>query len=1139
MNKWSAIIKQGALSALLLLIAGLCFGQPAQTYFQGYTQDISGTNYGYHSLIPGVNASLILRGQEDYSSLEWETEALPQDYSEETATFIWMFGMDVSSSPADFHLSINGKQLLSFSSSKTSDIGVRKFQGKEGSELSLNVTNLDKYEDEMGFAILKLPLQALTPGAPARLKLSTSSTENAAWFMTFKTRVEEKINVYQNKVVAKKEGKLFHSLSFDFIHIGEDTGVTIRVGESQTKGTLKAGFNKMEVYVPKVESETMIPTSIQRDGEVENKRFMRLAPVKEWEIFLVQHTHTDIGYTRPQTEILPEHLRYIDHALDFCDQTDDYPDAAKFRWTCETSWSVREYLNSRPQEQIDRLLQRIKEGRIEATGMFLNFSEIIDESALAAQTKTLRMMKNKGINVTTAMQNDVNGIAWCMVDYYQHTDVKYLTMGVHAHRARKPFNKPTTFWWQSPAGNRLLAYRSEHYQHANGLGITGNQQDVLRNNLSQYLSGLEEKDYPYNKVSLQFSGYITDNSPPSTKACDIIKEWNEKYEWPKLRSALARDFMIFLDEEHGEEIPEKEVAWPDWWTDGVGSAANETKEVRKTHVNIAAITTLLAMGKSQGMEIPHDIHQEIEQVYDNLLFYDEHTHGAAESVTDPLIQNTINQWGMKSAYAWESTKKAYALDEKALAFLEPVISQSDLPTIAVFNTLNWQRSGMVHLFLPNEVAPEGADFTITDPEGHDVPWQRFDQRMEGAYFGLWVEDIPPMGYKTLQVNAGAKPPASAPAIDESFENVYYRISLDENRGVVTGIFDKDLQQELLDPNDTLTLGQFIYEELDNRHEMERLTSSTRDTVFKPLGLTRTTLSNIRVTKQENGAIYNSIFLNGDMPVCADERGVTIEIRLYHHQKKIELLYRMIKLPVTSPEGVYVAFPFQLEGGKLAFEAQGGIVTPGVNQLEGTSSDWNTIQNFAAVKGENSQIVFVSNEIPLVQFGAINTGRYYYRLKPKTNHIYSWVLNNYWVTNFKASQQGELQWAYSLTSSGDNSNRFATQFGWGDRVPLKSRILLPSVGAQNTTLESRSLININVPNLLLVNATPSMDNKGIVLHMREVEGDHAILDIHRLQEETGATAIREVNVLEEEMATLTAPLLIEHYETRFVKLEWEE
>jgi alpha-mannosidase len=233
------------------------------------------------------------------------------------------------------------------------------------------------------------------------------------------------------------------------------------------------------------------------------------------------------------------------------------------------------------------------------------------------------------------------------------------------------------------------------------------------------------------------------------------------------------------------------------------------------------------------------------------------------------------------------------------------------------------------------------------------------------------------------------------------------------------------------------------------------------------------------------------------------------------------------------------FLFIWKMGKLAFEAQGGVVYPGINQLEGSSADWNTIQNFAAVRNEEAQILLVSDEIPLVQFGDINTGRYYYRLKPKTNHIYSWVLNNYWVTNFKASQEGELRWSYSITSAADNSDTYATQFGWGERVPLKSRVLFPTKDLEKSALTDRSFINIDVPNLLLVNATPSLDGQGIILLLRELEGDHAILDVGRLMEETGATAVYEVNVLEEELKTLTRPVLIEHFETMFVKLDFEE
>jgi alpha-mannosidase len=1121
---------------VMLLTPGFAFSQSdASEYFQGFAEAISGKGYTYHSPFPDVTSSLIMRGRADFEPIRWRTEVVPESYTGETVTFIWVYSMDTDPEPVPFILRVNGTEWFRFSSPRNSQIGTWSVEGKGGAKLSFRVTMLDRFEDEMGFAILKLPSSAIEPGQAAELEISAEAVEDNSWFMTYKTGIKEQAKIYQNQVVVKDVDQLLHSLSVDMIHLGDDARCSIHIGDQTTETWLQAGYNPVEIFLPKVDQPTEFKAIIRVEGRDTQEKTFTLSPVKEWEVFLVQHTHSDIGYTRPQTEILAEHLRYIDHALDYCDQTDHYPEASQFRWTCETSWSVREYLRSRPEEQVNRLLRRIREGRIEATGMFLNFSEIIDEPALAAQTRTLRMLKNSGIDVSTAMQNDVNGIAWSLVDYFHHTDVRYLTMGIHAHRARKPFNKPTAFWWQSPAGNRLLAYRSEHYMHGNTLSLLGGQQEIFRANLSRYLNGLEEKGYPYDKISLQFSGYITDNSPPSVEVCDIIKAWNEQYEWPKLRSALARDFMVFLDEYHAEDIPAQEVAWPDWWTDGVGSAANETKVVRNTHVEVASSEAVLSMVRLLGEEFPANIHSEIEEVYDNLLFYDEHTHGSSESVRDPLAQNTINQWGMKSAYAWEGAKKSSLLLEKALAFLEPALPKTRRPTIAVFNTLNWKRSGLVHVFIEQGIIPENEDFTITDPRGQEVSWQVYERRMEGAYYGLWVEDVPPMGYLTLKVNVGSKAQEKPPAAGPGFENDFYSIEVDPARGVITRIYDKELNRDLVDRHDSLTLGHFLYEELANRHDLERLTNTNRDTVYKPLDLKRTELTKIQLMKQVNGSIYQSIFLHGDMPVCADERGVDIEIRLYHKQKKIELHYRMVKLPVYTPEGVYVAFPFALEGGKLAFEAQGGVVYPGVNQLAGSSADWNTIQNFAAVQSKDAQIVFTSRDIPLVHFGDINIGRYYYRLRPKTPHMYSWVLNNYWVTNFKASQQGELRWSYGITSSSDPSTIFATHFGKGERVPLLSRVLLPSSGARDTELVSRSMLDLDVPNLLLVNAMPSLDEKGIVLHLREVEGDHAILDVRKLQEETGAKAIEEVNVLEEPISLLTTPLLIEHFETRFIRL----
>ena len=152
-------------------------------------------------------------------------------------------------------------------------------------------------------------------------------------------------------------------------------------------------------------------------------------------------------------------------------------------------------------------------------------------------------------------------------------------------------------------------------------------------------------------------------------------------------------------------------------------------------------------------------------------------------------------------------------------------------------------------------------------------------------------------------------------------------------------------------------------------------------------------------------------------------------------KRIDLVFKGRKLPVNDPEAVYVAFPFMLHDGKLHFEAQGGMVVPGENQIPGTSNDWNTVQNFAALRSPNAQVVLVSDEIPLMQFGGINTGRYDPAAKAESQQIFSWVLNNYWTTNFpiKPGRRDDLE-LYPHVRDG-HQQRFRDPVRLGHQNPI--------------------------------------------------------------------------------------------------------
>jgi hypothetical protein len=131
-------------------------------------------------------------------------------------------------------------------------------------------------------------------------------------------------------------------------------------------------------------------------------------------------------------------------------------------------------------------------------------------------------------------------------------------------------------------------------------------------------------------------------------------------------------------------------------------------------------------------------------------------------------------------------------------------------------------------------------------------------------------------------------------------------------------------------------------------------------------------------------------------------------------------------------------------------------------------------------------------MPLMQFGAINTGRYTAGAMPQSTNLFSWPMNNYWVTNFNADQRGGHSWTYYLTSSDDNSNSFATRFGWGCRVPYLTRIL-PGSGKGDNNWEG-SFISGWPSNILLISAEPARKGNYCIIHVRETNGKNASLSL---------------------------------------------
>lgn len=197
------------------------------------------------------------------------------------------------------------------------------------------------------------------------------------------------------------------------------------------------------------------------------------------------------------------------------------------------------------------------------------------------------------------------------------------------------------------------------------------------------------------------------------------------------------------------------------------------------------IEGMLSMAVLQGRKLFAGVKEEIRRIHENLLFYDEHTFGASESIRDPMSENSQVQWAQKGSYAWEGLKSAQMLYEASVGLLQPELRRSSRPTITFFNSLGWQRSGLVQVYIDYEIVPIDRAFRIVDERGQALDVQRCVRAARVAImpfmpktFRRWVT-VPT---KSSWTRGRRLESGRIDMVDHIVENDYYRIAFDPGPG---------------------------------------------------------------------------------------------------------------------------------------------------------------------------------------------------------------------------------------------------------------------------------------------------------------------------------------------------------------------
>jgi hypothetical protein len=337
----------------------------------------------------------------------------------------------------------------------------------------------------------------------------------------------------------------------------------------------------------------------------------------------------------------------------------------------------------------------------------------------------------------------------------------------------------------------------------------------------------------------------------------------------------------------------------------------------------------------------------------------------------------------------------------------------------------------------------------------------------------------------------------------------------------------DLKRELIDQENPWKIGQLVRETLADRNNMKETAHST--------------VVNVKMMQGAFGDLWRSVRFLADLEgfekgTSLSPKGLEWEIRLYNKTKLIEFQFLGRKEILTNPEGLYVTFPFNMPGSRIVFETIGGTLTQG-KQLPGSSSDWNVAQNYVSVRSPEGQIIVVSDEIPLWQFGGFNLGKFERYPAPAKPWLYSWVMNNYWFTNFRAFQEGGFHWTYQLTTTRDTTNATAARFARGVRNPFPTRTF-PAGKNELTSPVFQTLKTTGSANIILVNSRPAFNRPGsILIHIREVDGISGEMTISSAIEGRPIRRMVQVNVIGDEVGQPLQSVKLKPFEEKFIQIEF--
>ena len=841
------------------------------------------------------------------------------------------------------------------------------------------------------------------------------------------------------------------------------------------QGDRDFGEEKSEFSVPEFPAQTRAQLTWNVASQAQHKE-QTISPGKKWTLFLVPHIHLDIGYSDYQAKVAAIQSRVIDEAMDL---TAQHPD---FRFSMDGAWDLEQFMKTRIPAEQQRAITAMQKQELFIPAQYANLLTGFPtaETLIRSFYASANFSRVHGTPFNYANITDVPSYSWSYASILAAAGIKYFLSGSDNVRApvllQGHLNENSPLWWKGPDGQKVVFWYSRHYMQMQVLfglpPLVSAGHDTLPLFLQMY-------GYPnYRANAAIIFGTQVENTDLFPQQAELAQQWNSVYAYPKLQYSGFHEALKNIAQQFGDDMPTVSGDGGPYWEDGIASDAYYAAMERQNESRGPSAEKLATLTSLVNPKLAAD-KQDLDRMWTDMLLMDEHTWNSYNSITDPTSREAVRQLAVKDLYAVKAHALADFLTRNSMASLADSIS-AGRGSLIVFNPLNWSRSGLVTADLSEK------DEIVDPSTGQVVPVEPLANGKDFQHVRFVAADVPATGYKVFQLRRSEKPATPATATQTTtLESRYYRVQLDAATGAVRSIYDKQLRRELVDQHSPYRFGQYLYvsggDKEPNSLLQYRLVSPKPDLQIHPAQNGHL----VSVTSTPYGWVARLESTATNTP------RITSEIRLFEQEKKIEFVEDVNKKEVDSKEAVYFAFPFAMDKPQFQYEIQTGVVDPAKDMYPGAGHEWFSVQHWVSVQQNGVSATVMPLDVPLVTLGDINRGAWPTQFGQRTGTIFSYVMNNYWFTNYRAGQGGNFRFHYIVTSTPATDAARLSRMGWEEVTPLEKDEVTSQDKAQNLPrpLDGRqdSFLKVNDVNLLLETWKPAEDGRGTILRFLDLGG----------------------------------------------------